>query len=332
MKGLEKPARRTVLKGLAGALVAPALPLSGLARAEAAYPNRPINFICPWPAGSISDTTMRVLAKLASDELGQPIVVENRAGASGMLGVKSMTNAKPDGYTIGQIPLSVTRFSQLGTVKIDALKDITYIARVAGLAFGIVVRADSPFKDMKSLMAYAKANPGKLTYGSPGVGNQTHIGMESLLKSSGVSMTHVPFKGGNEATQALLGGHVDLVADSSTWAPFVESGQLRLLSTWGEQRLKRFPNVPTLKEQGFNLVMNAPGGIGAPAGLPVAVETRLREAFRKAALNPAFQAALDKYDMIVMYQDAKDYRAFIEQSYREETALIARLNLRELLK
>lgn len=308
------------------------LPFAAFSQPDANYPNRPIIFVCPWPAGSISDTTMRVLAQQASAHLGQPIVVENRAGASGMLGVKAMTQAKPDGYTIGQIPQSITRFSQVGNVKIDALNDVTYIARAAGLAFGLVVRADSPHKDLAALLAYAKANPGKLTYGSPGIGNQTHIGMEALLQKLGIEMTHVPFKGGNEATQALLGGHVDLVADSSTWAPFVLGGRLRLLATWGEKRLKRFPNTPTLKELGYDVTMTAPGGIGAPANLPAPIATKLREAFRKAVLSGEFQSVLDKYDMAVMYQDAPDYRRSIEQSYREETVLIEKLNLREILK
>lgn len=320
-------ARRPFILGAVAAALAPQLP----ARADN-YPSKPIVFICPWPAGSISDTTMRALVKEAGDQLGQPIVVENRPGASGMLGVKALANARPDGYTIGQIPLSVTRFSQVGNVKIDALKDYSYIARAAGLAFGIVVRADAPYQDLPSLLAYAKAHPGKLTYGSPGIGNQTHIGMEILLKQYGVDITHLPFKGGNEATQALMGGHVDLVADSSTWATLALDGKLRVLATWGEQRLKRFPHVPTLRELGIDLVMAAPGGVGAPAGLPPAVETRLREAFRKATLSPQFASVLDRYDMAVMYQDAKDYRAFIEQSYREETQLIERLNLREIFK
>src|SRR5690606_7923132 len=148
--------------------------------------------------------------------------------------------ASPDGYTIGQVPLSVTRFSQLGTIQIDALKDIDYLARAAGLAFGIAVRSDSPHQDLKSLIEYARANPGTRTRGAPGVGNQTRSGMEVLLEDEKIEVVHVPCKGGNGALQALMGGHVGLVADSSAWAPLVLQGRLRLLSTWGETRLKRF--------------------------------------------------------------------------------------------
>nr|WP_277401583.1 tripartite tricarboxylate transporter substrate binding protein [Achromobacter xylosoxidans] len=275
---------------------------------------------------------MRALCQAASAELGQPIVVENRPGVSGMLGLKAMVSSAPDGYTIGQVPLSVTRFSQLGTIQIDLAKDLDYIARAAGLAFGIAVRVDSPWKTLDDMVQAALARPDHYSYASPGMGNQTHIGMEILSRQVGMKMMHVPFKGGSEATQALLGGHVDAVADSSTWAPFVLDGRLRLLATWGEQRLARFPDVPTLKEQGYALAMSAPGGVAAPAGLPPAVREKLREAFRAAVLSPQHKAATDKYDMTVMYEDAGDYKAFVAKTYAEETRIIEDLKLREILK
>lgn len=325
--------RRHTLTALALGLGTALTGLPGVSLAQdAAYPSRPITFIVPWPAGSVSDTTMRALCQAASQDLGQPIVVENRPGMSGMLGVKALTNAKPDGYTIGQVPLSLTRFAQLGMVDIDPQKDLDYIARAAGLAFGIAVRADAPWKTLDEFIAAAKANPGKLTYASPGVGNQTHIAMELLSRKAGFELLHIPFKGGSEATQALLGGHVDAVADSSTWASFVLSGRLRLLATWGDQRLARFPDVPTLKELGYDVVMTAPGGVAAPSGLPPAVHERLRKAFRVAVQSHIHKEATDKYDMRVMYQDADDYRAFIAQTSQEEAQIIETLNLRELLK
>jgi tripartite-type tricarboxylate transporter receptor subunit TctC len=323
----ENHRRNFLLTGVAAALsVAP-----GWAAAQA-YPARPVTFIVPWPAGSTSDNIMRVLVQLASQSLGQTIIVENKVGASGMLGVGQLSQAKPDGYTIGQIPLSVTRFSQLGTLKIDPRKDLTPIGRIAGLTFGIVVKPDSPHKSMKDLLAFAKANPDKLTYGSAGVGNQTHIGMEIIEAATGVKFTHVPFKGGNEATQGLLGGHVDMVADSSGWAPLVLQGKLRLLCVWGDKRLKRFPDVPTMKELGYEVNISAPGGVAGPAALPADVQAKLVAAFEQAAKHPDFQAALDKFDMPLMYQGPADYKRALEQSYVEETALIQKLNLREVLK
>ena len=159
-----------------GSLGAAALSVPGLRLAHAAsYPERPITFICPWPAGGTADVTMRALCAAAAKELGQPVVVDNKAGASGMIGLKALSSSRPDGYTVGQIPISVTRFSQLGTVQLDPLKDLSYIARVSGQTFGIAVRADAPWKTLKELVAEAKANPEKITYSTAGIGGATHV-------------------------------------------------------------------------------------------------------------------------------------------------------------
>jgi tripartite-type tricarboxylate transporter receptor subunit TctC len=205
--------RQFVLGSLGAALFAG----TGTRAFATGYPERPVTFICPWPAGGTADLTMRALCVAAAKQLGQTIVVENKTGASGMLGLKAMASAKPDGYTIGQIPISVTRFSQLGSVQIDPLKDLTYIARTSGQTFGIAVLAASPHKTLKDLVAHAKANPGKVTYGSAGIGGATHVGMEEFAMAAGVDFNHIPFKGGSDALQALLGGHVDVLADSSSW-------------------------------------------------------------------------------------------------------------------
>lgn len=295
------------------------------------YPERPITFVCPWPAGGTADQTMRALCVAAARHLGQTIVVENKTGASGMLGLKAMASAKPDGYTIGQIPISVTRFSQLGAVQLDPLKDLTYIARTSGQTFGIAVQATSPFKTLKELLAHAKANPGKLTYGSAGIGGATHVGMEEFASVAGIELNHIPFKGGSEALQALLGGHVDVLADSSSWAPHVVSGKLHLLATWGENRTNDFKDVPTLKESGYNVVVDAPNGIGAPKGLEPAVAQKLREAFKLAAASPEFKAACAKIDAPLMYLDGPDYEKYVAATYKKETVLIERLKLKDLM-
>ncbi len=297
----------------------------------AGYPERPITFICPWPAGGTADMTMRALCAAAAKPLGQTLVVENKAGGSGMLGLKAMASAKPDGYTIGQIPISVTRFSQLGTVKLDPLQDLTYLARVSGQTFGIAVQSSSPWKTLKDFVAEAKAKPGKLTYGSAGIGGATHVGMEEFLHAAGAQMNHIPYKGGSDALQALLGGHIDALADSSSWAPHVQSGKLRLLATWGEKRTTDFKDVPTLKEAGFDVVVDAPNGIGAPKGLEPAVEKRLREAFKVAAASPEFAAACDKIDAPLMYLDGPDYEKYVVQTMQKEKLLIERLKLKELI-
>ena len=163
------------------------------------WPERSITFICPWPAGGTADQSMRALCSVAARVLGQSIAVENKVGASGMIGAKALASAKPDGYTIGQIPISVTRFSQLGTLQADPRKDYTYIARTSGQTFGIAVPANSRFKTLQDLVAAAKAKPGSITYAHAGVGGATHVGMEEFASVAGIQFNHVPYKGGSEA-------------------------------------------------------------------------------------------------------------------------------------
>ena len=296
------------------------------------WPERPITFICPWPAGGTADQSMRALCTVAGKLLGQPIAVENRAGASGMIGAKALASARADGYTIGQIPISVTRFSQLGSLQADPRKDYTYIARTSGQTFGIAVPAHSPFKTLKDFVAAAKARPRQVTYAHAGVGGATHVGMEEFAGVAGIQLNHVPYKGGAEALQGVLGGHVDALADSSSWAPHVEAGKLRLLATWGEQRTARFKDVPTLRECGYDVVVDAPNGIGAPRGLEPAVAARLREAFRAAVASPEFKSVAEKLDAPLLYLDGPDYEKYVNTVYQKETVLIDKLKLRELMR
>lgn len=315
-----------------GALSATALTATSSRLSAQTWPERSITFICPWPAGGTADQSMRALCSVAARVLGQSIAVENKVGASGMIGAKALASAKPDGYTIGQIPISVTRFSQLGTLAADPRKDFTYIARTSGQTFGIAMPANSPFKTLKDFVAHAKANPGKVTYAHAGVGGATHVGMEEFASVAGIQFNHVPYKGGSEALQGVLGGHVDALADSSSWAPHVEAGKLRLLATWGELRTARFKDVPTLRELGYDVVVDAPNGIGAPKGLDPAVAAKLRDAFRQAANSPEFKAVIDKLDAPLLYLDGPDYEKYVHTVYQKETVLIDKLKLRELMK
>lgn len=318
---------------LLGALGASALAATAPARVFAQqWPDRPITFICPWPAGGTADQSMRTLCSVAGRVLGQAIAVENRAGASGMIGSKALASARADGYTIGQVPISVTRFSQLGTLAADPRKDFTYLARTSGQTFGIAVPAGSPFKTLKDFVAHAKANPSKVTYAHAGVGGATHVGMEEFAAAAGIQLNHVPYKGGAEALQGVLGAHVDALADSSSWAPHVEAGKLRLLATWGEQRTARFKDTPTLRELGWDVVVDAPNGIGAPKGLDPAIEAKLRDAFRQAVASPEFKAVADKLDAPVLYLDGPDYEKYVNTVYKKETVLIDKLKLRELMR
>ncbi len=328
--------RRRLLLGSAAATAVAATGTASLlvpriARAAGEYPDRPITFICPWPVGGTADQSMRALCQVASGILKQSIVVENRAGASGMIGTKALARANPDGYTIGQIPISVTRFSQLGMLQLDPRTELTYLARTSGQTFGIAVPAGSRFKTLADVIAEAKAHPGRITYAHAGIGGATHVGMEQFALAAGVKFNAIAYKGGSQALQDVLANQVDLLADSSSWAPHVEGGKLRLLATWGEQRTPRFKDTPTLKELGFNVVVEAPNGIGAPKGLPPDVEKKLRDAFRAAVASAEFKTVAARIDAPIMYLDGPDYKKYISTVYDQETQLIQRLKLKEML-
>ncbi len=328
MTTLIQPRRRLLLAGASAGVAGLVLP--SLARAQE-FPSRPITFICPWPAGGTADASMRTICQVAATVLKQPIAVENRAGAAGMIGAKALASARPDGYTIGQIPISVTRFSQLGSLQADPLKDFTYLARTSGQTFGIAVLPASRFKTLKEMVDFARANPGRVTYAHAGVGGATHVGMEEFAMAAGIELNAIAYKGGAQALQDTLGGQVDLLADSSSWAPHVEAGKLRLLATWGEQRTPRFKDTPTLKDAGFKVVVDAPNGIGAPKGMPRDVEEKLRAALRFAVASDEFKAVASKIDAPVMYLDGPDYLKYVKTVYDKETLLIKRLKLKEML-
>src|SRR5439155_9675993 len=191
----------------------------------------------PCPAGGTPEVALRALATATERHFGQSFVIENRGGAGGTLGPAYMAaNAKPDGYTIAQIPITVFRLPFMTKTSFDPVKDFTYIISLTGYTFGVVVRSDAPWKTFGELLADAKANPGKITYGTPGAGTSLHITMEQIARQQGAKLVHVPFKGTAEATTALLGGHIHALADATGWAQQVNEGKLRLLVSWGASR------------------------------------------------------------------------------------------------
>ena len=302
--------------------------LGTLATAQEKYPSKPITFIIPWPAGGTADASMRAIGESLSKNLGVPVIVENRSGASGMLGVSQLVASKPDGYTIGQIPLSITRQHHIGTINFNPLTDITYLGRTAGLSFGLAVNSDSPIKTFSDYVRYAKLNPGKLNYGSTGIGTNTHVYMEEIAEQVGIQLNHIPFKGGTDNLNALLGGHTDSMMDSSVWAPYVQSGKLRLLAVFTDQRLADFPNVPTVGELGIKISGTAPNGIGAPKGLDPNIAKILENAIEKAAKDTPHIDALKKYGMNLMWQSRKDYEQYIKEIHNKERMLVERLKLK----
>ena len=307
-------------------VVAVAASLPGLVSAQA-YPSRPIKLICPWPAGGSTDAVMRALAESVGKALGGSVLVENKPGASGMLGPNELAKAAPDGYTLSQLTIGVARLPHMQKMQFDPLKDFTYIACLTGYTFGMVVRNDSPIKSIKELVDYAKANPEKFSYGSTGAGTTPHLAIEEFAAKAGIKLTHIPYKGSADGVQAVLGGHVMSHSDSTGWAPQVEAGNLRLLATYGSKRTRRWPNVPTLQELGFETVSDSPFGIGGPKGMDAALTKRLHDAFKKTLEDPAVLATFEKYDQSVIYMNTADYTKFIADQFVKEKGVIERLGL-----
>jgi tripartite-type tricarboxylate transporter receptor subunit TctC len=320
------PSRISRRRIVQAALASPAL-AAFPALAQEKFPSRPIRLICPWPAGGSTDAVLRALGESAGKTLGQQIVIENKGGAGGMLGAAELVGARPDGYTLSQLPHGVFRIPHMQKTSFDTLKDFTWIVCLTGYTFGLVVPADSPIKSVKDLVDYAKANPGKFTYGSTGTGTSPHLAVEEFAQRAGIQLNHIPFKGNAENMQAILGGHIMAASDATGWAPHVESGKLRLLATYGSKRTKRWPTVPTLDELGYKTVSDSPFGVCGPKGMDPAVVKTLHDAFRKTLEDPAVMATFDKYDQTVVYMNTETYTKWARETYAAERATMERLGL-----
>jgi tripartite-type tricarboxylate transporter receptor subunit TctC len=316
-------ARTLALLGLILALPAAAQDSSG-----PSFPSRPITLICPWPAGGSTDTHLRRFAEISAKYLGQTVLIENKPGASGTIGPGYVAqNAKPDGYTLSQMHMGGFRVPHMQKLAWDPIRDLTYIIGISGYTFGVVVKSESPFKSFQDLLDYAKANPGKMSYSSTGTGTSPHLLMEEVSMKTGVQFLHVPYKGNADSTQAILGGHVMAQSDSSGWGRFVDAGQFRLLVTFGSQRTKRWPTVPTANELGLDMVYNSPYGIVGPHGMDPRVVKTLHDGFKKALDDPEHQKVLDQLDQELWYRSSEDYAKYARETFQRERALIERLGL-----
>lgn len=311
-------------------LAAAALAMAGLLAAGGAaaqnFPTRAITLICPWPPGGSTDTHLRKFAEVASKYVGQNVIVENKPGGGGMLGPGVMAKTqKADGYTLSQLPVGAFRIPHMQKVDWDPLKDFTYIIGLTGYTFGLVVRSDSPYKTLKDVLDYARANPGKFSYSSTGTGTSPHLLIEALSSKAGVQLLHVPFKGNADSTQAIMGGHVMAQSDATGWARHVEAGTFRLLVTFGEQRTKW--NAPTAKELGIDIVSYSPYGIVAPKGMDPKLTKQLHDAFKKALDDPDHMKVLQQFDQVYWYKSSEDYAKWGAATFNEERATIERLGL-----
>ncbi len=319
--------RRQILHATAATTASvAALGLPGLAQAQA-FPSRPIKYICPWPAGGSTDVVMRAIAESAGKALGATVVIENKPGAGGMMAPNELVNAKPDGYTLAQLPHGVFRIPHMQKTQFDTLKDFTWIACLTGYTFGLAVPAASPIQNIKDYVDFARANPEKMTYGHTGLGTSPHLAIEEFAQKAGIKLTNVPFKGNAENMQAILGGHIMSASDATGWGVHVDAGKLRLLATYGSKRTKRWPTVPTLTELGYATVSDSPFGVGGPKGMDPAIVKTIHDAFKKTLEDPAVLAVFDKYDQSVIYMNTEDYTKFARDSFASERAVIEKLGM-----
>jgi tripartite-type tricarboxylate transporter receptor subunit TctC len=314
--------RRGVLAAAAGGLALPAL-----AQPRAGFPSRPVRIFAAWAPGP--NVYTRVLADLVGPKLGQPVVIENRAGANGTLAARAVSSEPADGHTLAQIPGSVFRVPyMMPRMPYDPVEDFTYIICLTGYTFGLVVRADSPHRTWADFLAASKRQPGRLSYGSPGVGTESHVVMDRIAEIEKVEWLHAPYRGGSELTSALLSGTIDAVATASHWSSLVLDGRLRLLNVWTPQRIARYPDAPTLKDLGYDIVATSPYGLAGPKGMDPGVVKVLHDAFKEALHHPDSLAYLQGLDQPVMYMDSAAYTDFARQQVVKEQAIVQRLNLR----
>jgi tripartite-type tricarboxylate transporter receptor subunit TctC len=284
--------------------------------AQEAYPTRPIQVIVPFPPGGVADLVGRPFAAALEKELKQPVVIVNKTGAGGAVGMQAAAVSKPDGYnlmcalsSISVMPEVDALFGRPSTYK---LKDFAPIALLSADPTILVVKADAPWKSVADFVADAKKRPGEIKYASSGVYGTMHVAMEMLAYSAGIKLRHIPTGGGGPALNALLGGHVDAISGGPNVSiPHIKAGTLKALAGWGEKRLEGLPNVPTLQELGYkDVVFYIWSGFFAPAATQAPVIKVLREATAKAVKTADFKSAMDKMETPISYMDAPEFQKF----------------------
>jgi tripartite-type tricarboxylate transporter receptor subunit TctC len=303
----------------------------GAASAQAqSYPSRPITIISPFPPGGISDLTARPFAATMSRLLGQSVVVENKAGAGGAVGHAYVARAAPDGYTImmalSSIAIIPVADEVNGRQPTYQMSDFTPIALVSADPTVLMVPSGSKWKSLKDLVADAKANPGKISFSSSGLYGTTHTCFEMFQQAAGIKLLHVPYKGGGPSMAAALTGEVMITAQSPGVAnPHVKSGKFRLLGSWGGKRIATLPDVPTLREQGYDAEFYIWAALFAPAGIPAEVAERLRSVSRQVASQPEFNKAMAGMNTPIDYRDGAEFRAFLEADSKRLADVVRRM-------
>ena len=319
--------RRALLALVAGLSLAAIAPL---ACAQDAYPGKRITMIVPFPPGGVADTVGRPVADALGRILGQPVVVENKAGAGGGIGMSQAAKAKPDGYTVLLALSSVTIIPEADKIldrsPMYRLDQLVPIARFTADPTVLVVRADSPWKTFQEFIDYVKANPGALTFGSSGNYGTMHVPVEMLKQASKTYMVHVPYTGAGPAVVGLLGGQVDALATGpATIVQHVKAGKLRALAHWGQGRLGPLPDVPSLTELGYKVEFSQWAGLFVPAGTPEPVVAKLREAAKQAAADERVIRTIGAAGTPIQYLDAPQFAKFVQDDAATMAGVVKRI-------
>ena len=316
-----------MMRIILAALLAAAAPV---ASAQDAYPAKPVTMIVPFPPGGVADIVGRPLAAVMEKSLKQPVVVLNRTGAGGAVGMSAVAKSAPDGYTIlmGLSSISVFPVSDRinGKTPSYEMKDFAPIALVTADPTVLVVRTDSPWRTLAEFVATAKAHPDKINYSSAGIYSTLHVAMEIFADAAGIKLFHVPYQGGGPAVTALLGGQVHALASGPAAAiAQIKGGKMRALASWGTERLKLLPEIPTFKELGYNAEFYIWSGVFVPAATPGPVQQRLRAAVGQAANSAEFKGAMDKVSTPVSYLDASEFRKYWDRDAARLKAILEKL-------
>ena len=308
--------------------------LLGLARPALAqtpvYPSHAITMIVPFPPGGLADIVARPVAESMARELGQPVVIENRGGAGGGIGMGVAARAKPDGYTVVMALSSFTVIPEadalIGRSPMYGMADLRPIARYTADPTVLAVRADAPWKTAKEFIEDARKRPSAINYGSSGNYGTMHVPMEILAQVAGVKLTHVPFTGAGPAVLALLGGQIDAVSTGpATVLQHVKAGKIRVLAHWGIAGLAALPEVSSLKDLGFNAEYAQWSGLFIPSGTPEAIAQKLRVAARAAAQDPKVREVIQNTGSPVVYLDSPDFEKYVQADARRMIDVVRKI-------
>ena len=297
-------------------------------KSEKAYPAGEVTIVVPYSPGGASDTVTRIIAKNVEPELGVPVIVTNKTGASGSIAMDFVRKSAKDGYTICYMPVESTMVGALGYTDLKPA-DFDFVAGAMTISAAVTVKADAPWNTIDEFMAYVKANPGKVSVGNSGTGSIWHIAAASIEEAEGVKFNHVPFEGAAPAIAALMGGHIDAVTVSdSEVQPNVKNGDFKILAVMGDKRSNVVPDVPTLKESGMNVTAFGWGGFAVPTGTPADVKAILEKAFKAAIESEDFAKLCKERGMSLNYMTGAEIQSFANGQYDLYSVLIPKLGIK----